>query len=34
MRTNVVLDDELIKKALKLTKAKTKKELLHEALLG
>jgi Arc/MetJ family transcription regulator len=32
MRTNIVLDDELVKKALKLSKAKTKKELVHEAL--
>jgi Arc/MetJ family transcription regulator len=32
MRTNIVLDDELVKKALKLSKAKTKKDLVHEAL--
>jgi Arc/MetJ family transcription regulator len=32
MRTNVVLDDHLIAKAFKHTKAKTKKELIHEAL--
>ncbi len=32
MRTNVVLDDNLITKAFKHSKAKTKKELIHEAL--
>jgi Arc/MetJ family transcription regulator len=32
MRTNIVLNDELVKKAFKLTKAKTKRELVHEAL--
>jgi Arc/MetJ family transcription regulator len=32
MRTNIVLNDELLKKAFKVTKAKTKKELVHEAL--
>ena len=32
MRTNVVLDDNLISKAFKHSKAKTKKELIHEAL--
>ena len=32
MRTNIVLDDELLKKAFKYSKAKTKKELIHEAL--
>ena len=32
MRTNVVLDDDLITKAFKHSKAKTKKELIHEAL--
>ena len=32
MRTNVVLDDHLIAKAFKHSKAKTKKELIHEAL--
>ncbi|MGB9716530.1 MAG: type II toxin-antitoxin system VapB family antitoxin [Thermodesulfovibrionales bacterium] len=32
MRTNIVLDDEIIKKAFSLSKAKTKKELIHEAL--
>ncbi len=32
MRTNVVLDDDLISKAFKHSKAKTKKELIHEAL--
>lgn len=32
MRTNIALDDDLVKKALKLSKAKTKKDLVHEAL--
>ncbi len=32
MRTNIVLDEDLVKKALKLSKAKTKKGLVHEAL--
>jgi len=32
MRTNVVLDDNLMAKAFKHSKAKTKKELIHEAL--
>jgi len=32
MRTNIVLNDELLKRAFKVTKAKTKKELVHEAL--
>lgn len=32
MRTNIVLDDELINKAFRYSKAKTKKELVHEAL--
>ena len=32
MRTNVVLDDELVNKALKLAKVKTKKELINLAL--
>ncbi len=31
-RTNIVLDDNLLKKAFRLSKAKTKKELIHEAL--
>ena len=31
MRTNVVLDDELVEQGMKLTKAKTKKELLNMA---
>ncbi|MFQ5788742.1 MAG: type II toxin-antitoxin system VapB family antitoxin [Thermodesulfobacteriota bacterium] len=33
MRTNVVLDDDLVKKAFKYSKAKTKKDLIHEALI-
>lgn len=32
MRTNIVLDDELVSKAFKLSGATTKKALLHEAL--
>jgi Arc/MetJ family transcription regulator len=32
MRTNIVLDDALIKKAFKYSKARTKKDLVHEAL--
>ena len=32
MRTNIDLDDKLVKKAMKLGKAKTKKELIHKAL--
>ncbi len=32
MRTNIVLNDELVKKAFKHSTAKTKKELVHEAL--
>jgi Arc/MetJ family transcription regulator len=32
MRTNVDLDNELIREALKFSEAKTKKELIHLAL--
>lgn len=32
MRTNIVLDDDIVKAAFRLSKAKTKKELIHEAL--
>lgn len=32
MRTNVVLDDELVAEAFALTGIRTKRELLHEAL--
>jgi Arc/MetJ family transcription regulator len=32
MRTNIVLDDELVKKAFKHSTARTKRELVHEAL--
>jgi len=32
MRTNIVLDDEIVNRAFRLSKAKTKKELIHEAL--
>ena len=33
MRTNIVLDDDLIREAFSVSKAKTKKELVHEALI-
>jgi len=33
MRTNIVLDDELVQEAFKYTDAKTKRELVHRALL-
>jgi Arc/MetJ family transcription regulator len=32
MRTNIVLDDELLEKAFSLSRARTKKDLIHEAL--
>ncbi len=32
MRTNVVIDDHLIEEALKISRIKTKKELIHKAL--
>ncbi len=32
MRTNIVLDESLVKKAMKLSRTKTKKELLNQAL--
>jgi Arc/MetJ family transcription regulator len=32
MRTNIVLDDSLVKEALRLTRVKTKKELVNQAL--
>lgn len=32
VRTNIVLDDDLVKEALKLSGSKTKKELIHLAL--
>ena len=32
MRTNIEIDDELMKKALKYSKLKTKKEIINEAL--
>jgi len=32
MRTNIVLDDSLVKEALKLSRAKTKKEVVNQAL--
>ena len=33
MRTNVILNDELIRKAQQLTDIKTKKDVIHEALV-
>ncbi len=33
MRTNIVLDDELVQEAFQYTDAKTKRELVHQALL-
>lgn len=32
MRTNIVLDDDLVKEALALTGARTKREVVHMAL--
>jgi len=32
MRTNIVIDDELLNEAFSVSKAKTKKDLIHEAL--
>jgi Arc/MetJ family transcription regulator len=32
MRTNIELDDILVQQALKLSKIKTKKDVIHEAL--
>lgn len=32
MRTNIILDDGLFEEAFKLSRAKTKKELIHRAL--
>jgi Arc/MetJ family transcription regulator len=32
MRTNIVLDEKLVEEAFKVSQAKTKKELVHEAL--
>ena len=32
MRTNIVLDDSLVKQALKLSRVKTKKQLVNQAL--
>jgi Arc/MetJ family transcription regulator len=32
MRTNIVLDDDLVNEAFRLTDARTKKELIHLAL--
>ena len=32
MRTNIVIDDDLLKEAFSLSRARTKKDLIHEAL--
>jgi Arc/MetJ family transcription regulator len=32
MRTNIVIDDRLMEEALKLSRYRTKKELIHKAL--
>jgi Arc/MetJ family transcription regulator len=32
MRTNIVIDDKLLKEAFAVSEAKTKKDLIHEAL--
>ncbi len=32
MRTNIVIDDELLNEAFSVSNAKTKKDLIHEAL--
>ena len=32
MRTNIVLDENLVREALKVSGAKTKRELVHQAL--
>jgi Arc/MetJ family transcription regulator len=32
MRTNIVLDDDLVKEAFRHSQARTKKDLVHEAL--
>ena len=32
MRTNIVLDEKLVKEALSVSQARTKKDLIHEAL--
>lgn len=33
MRTNIVLDEEIVKEAFKYSKSKTKKDLIREALI-
>jgi Arc/MetJ family transcription regulator len=32
VRTNIVIDDDLLKEAFSLSRSKTKKEIIHEAL--
>jgi Arc/MetJ family transcription regulator len=33
MRTNIVINDDLLNEAFSVSKAKTKKDLIHEALI-
>jgi Arc/MetJ family transcription regulator len=33
MRTNIVIDDQLLAEALRLSRSRTKKEVVHKALL-
>jgi Arc/MetJ family transcription regulator len=33
MRTNIVIDDELLNEAFSVSNARTKKDLIHEALI-
>ena len=33
MRTNIVIDDDLLNEAFTVSEAKTKKDLIHEALM-
>ena len=32
MRTNIVIDDQLLEEAFSVSRSKTKKEIIHEAL--
>jgi len=32
MRTNIVLDDQLVKQAFRITRLKTKRQVIHQAL--
>jgi Arc/MetJ family transcription regulator len=33
MRTNIVIDEKLLREAISVSEAKTKKDLIHEALM-